>query len=952
MKLAKRFGYNKTSIFTLLFVSQLVLLPACKSSPEDTSTSKKTSPFNTSPNDHRIYEQLVLNNGLEVILISDPDEELSGAALTVHVGQYQDPITQQGLAHYLEHMLLLGSKKYPKVGEYQKYIEEHSGKTNAFTSRDKTSYFFSIAPSAFEEGVDRFSDFFKAPLFNKDFSQRELSAVNSEWNIYRQNDGRGIQAVIGQIINPNHPASRFGVGNLQTLSDKPDSSLKEELVAFYKRYYSANNMKLVLAGKQSIATLKKMAITSFTTLPNNHIEQPAVNVEAFSHNTIRQEIHFATQKEEKALSLIFPIVDNTTSWRLKANAYISYILSSQETGTLQDVLKSKGVIKNLSISAIPRYLVNSGFFTIDFDLTNQGMSQKDEIIKATLEYLDLMQKKGITAEHYSELSTIALQQFRLSKESPIIALAINFSQRMFDIDTRHLLDESVVFAPFNQQAITDVMKQLTVNNMIVWHSSPNEETSTAIPYHNGKYTVRNITKVQKERWQSGTELVFNLPPLNELITSDNEHVTKFVYSKPYKIIEQDGVETWLVHSQLYQDELGFFRVLLDSNVGYSDARSYILSSLLNNVFGMKASKIASKYSRSGNFVKIERDKHNSQYVSVYGPTKRHGKILEQLLSTFRHLDIEQKAFDIAIDNFQSWTKSHRSADLMGLLRHNVDKAIYQKRWTDDQILMAAKSITLDDVVAYHQQVLAKRFVSVIAAGNYEPKKVTTMVDTIMNILGTQKVPPQKYQWDDTIVPEQGKILSVSLDAEKDGVALADIYIYSEQSIKKSVELTLINMLFNNTFYTQMRTKDKMAYAVGSNSSEFNRYPAFSMMIQSDNTELPQIKNKFDQFKVGFYNHFLQVKDETINELKSAMLKNVNRKPKNMFEELAHFFSDIDRGNYAFDSKKRMTSAIEAVTKESLIATYNDLIMEGDAANLVVQLRGRNYRNTEFADLTQ
>ena len=95
--------------------------------------------------DKRVTKTLTLKNGLAIFLVSDPDVHRSAAALTVGVGHLYDPESKQGLAHYLEHMLFLGTKKYPEVGSYQKYLDEHSGGSNAYTSGNMTNYFFQVA---------------------------------------------------------------------------------------------------------------------------------------------------------------------------------------------------------------------------------------------------------------------------------------------------------------------------------------------------------------------------------------------------------------------------------------------------------------------------------------------------------------------------------------------------------------------------------------------------------------------------------------------------------------------------------------------------------------------------------------------------------------------------------------------------------------------------------------
>lgn len=95
--------------------------------------------FDKPQNDRREYEHFYLPNKLHVLLIHDPDTHASGAAMNVHVGHMFDERNVQGLAHFLEHMLFLGTKKYPVEGEYKRFIRQHGGSSNAYTSPDTTS---------------------------------------------------------------------------------------------------------------------------------------------------------------------------------------------------------------------------------------------------------------------------------------------------------------------------------------------------------------------------------------------------------------------------------------------------------------------------------------------------------------------------------------------------------------------------------------------------------------------------------------------------------------------------------------------------------------------------------------------------------------------------------------------------------------------------------------------
>ena len=75
-----------------------------------------------SEGDKRDYKGLVLDNGMKIILVSDPSTDKAAAALDVNIGHMSDPIS--GLAHFCEHMLFLGTKKYPDENEYNKYLSQ------------------------------------------------------------------------------------------------------------------------------------------------------------------------------------------------------------------------------------------------------------------------------------------------------------------------------------------------------------------------------------------------------------------------------------------------------------------------------------------------------------------------------------------------------------------------------------------------------------------------------------------------------------------------------------------------------------------------------------------------------------------------------------------------------------------------------------------------------------
>lgn len=80
--------------------------------------------------------------------------------------------------------------QYPAENEYKRYLRHHAGASNASTLTDHTVFHFGVHHGALEGALDRFSQFFTAPLFTESCTDREVHAVDSEHQKNLQNDGR------------------------------------------------------------------------------------------------------------------------------------------------------------------------------------------------------------------------------------------------------------------------------------------------------------------------------------------------------------------------------------------------------------------------------------------------------------------------------------------------------------------------------------------------------------------------------------------------------------------------------------------------------------------------------------------------------------------------------------------------------------------------------------------
>lgn len=227
-----------------------------------------------SASDKKNYELIHLGSGLEVLLISrdattdagESSGSKAAAALSVETGSFADPSITEGCAHFLEHMLFMGSDKYPEENYYDSFVTTHGGSCNASTSGEYTTYEFDVNNEAFGECLDIFAQCFMSPLLVDTSADKEIKAIESEFKLAQTSDGSRVQQLMFHLAEEHHILTKFSWGNHNSLSVLPQSKgidRNSVLRAFYNKHYRPSNMKLVVMAPKSLDALKTDVLASF-----------------------------------------------------------------------------------------------------------------------------------------------------------------------------------------------------------------------------------------------------------------------------------------------------------------------------------------------------------------------------------------------------------------------------------------------------------------------------------------------------------------------------------------------------------------------------------------------------------------------------------------------------------------------------------------------------------------
>ncbi len=897
--------------------------------------------INKSPNDARNYSSIILENKLQVILISDPTLETAGASLSVGVGSFQNPENLPGLAHFVEHMLFLGTEKYPEVNSFQKFIKENAGSSNAYTAAEHTNYFFEVSESALVPALDRFSDYFKTPTFNATYIEKERNAVNSEWSLSKADDGRILHRLRGVTANQKHPLQRISVGNTNTLKNDDHVNLSEKAKEFYKKYYSSNNMNLVLFGNKSVAELSQLAQKNFSTIKNKNIEKPKVDVMGLTESVQGQHIYYKPKKPIKKLVIEFPILNSKSDWKMKANSYLGNIISSEEPNTLAAVLRKKGWVSNLTVNTQPFFYGKDGFMTININLTDLGLRHENEIISDVFNYLKLIEKSGVNKTFHLEAKLIMEKSYRNMQTPTVLMQAVHFSATLFDRPVKHLIDSPYYYDAFNKNEILNTLAEFTPEHARIWHINPGAHEKIKLVHYDGSYSIEKITENDKTIW-GGSQYKFSLPSANDLINTENTVVVPTQLKSPKKVFDKQGIEAWIVHSQYYQSELGRLDLVFNTKEPHRNVSSWVMADLVNRIFSMQTTPLQDKAGRAGIGISISRPKDNHA-ISLTGYSEKHEVLYKDLLQKWLAFDTNNQELRIALEGFERWVKGQKEATLNRQLFIELNRSMKIPSWQDTEILAAARKITLSDVRQYVENMLRKNRIRIFAYGNYKEATITSIAKYTEKIQSNNREPEPRY-FTEYVTPVAGKFKQYKLETEQNDNALL-LAVYSpEPTLEVAANIALLNTLFHNAFYTELRTEEQIGYVVGSTYDRVADYWGFVMYVQTTNTSLKALSLRFSVFVADFITELHNMDENMLSQLKRSVIAQIEQKPENFTAESGAYFLDFYRGNDDFNSKQRIIEAINETDKVSIIALYEELLMNEEGLKIKVQIQGSKLKN--------
>ncbi|EON90842.1 protease III [Marinobacter lipolyticus SM19] len=887
-----------------------------------------------SPNDRNSYRYLELDNGLQVLLVSSPDSDKAAASMNVAVGSGDDPENREGLAHFLEHMLFLGTETYPDPGEYQQFIKSHGGSHNAFTSFQDTNYFFDIQAGHLDEALDRFAQQFSAPSFTPELVDRERQAVHSEFTSKQKEDGRRIYSVKKAISNPEHAFSQFAVGNLSTLENTDERPLRPDLIEFWKNHYSSNLMSLSVYGPQSLDELEAMVRGRFDAIENRQLEPKVHDAPQLKPDQLPARVTVDALKDLRSLSLAFPIPSQLENYRSKPASYVANLLGHEGPGSLFDTLKQAGLVESLSAGSG----MDTGTETsllLSMSLTPEGLENTDQIIRLVFAYIDTIREQGISKARFEEEKNLAELDFRFRERSQPVSEVMRLSSQL-----RHYPPADVLRAPWLMEAYEpekyrDILERLTPDNVLITvvEPEPGIETPSLTQWYQAAWKLEPVDpSVIAAAPDQALASQLRLPEPNPFVPENLDMVSGADMDKPVELANQSGLSVWYARDTQFGTPKANVYISIRTPLAQASARGKVLTELLVDAVNTNLNAWAYPAQLAG--------LDYSVYSHLRGVTIRVGGysdklhiLMTRILTQVADPRLTQQRFDIARQNVIEHLQNKAKERPVQQTSEKVQTLLIEGAWSTEARLQAAQEVTLDELRNFASELFSHTDPVMLAHGNLSQAAALNLAQqvraVVLNGAEITEVPRSIVRQ----LPKGESVVPLSVDHPDTGYTL---YMQGDNTgFRERAAFRLLGQIISSPFYEEIRTTRQLGYIVYATPFEMLETPALGFVVQSPKASEEEIDQAVREFSDTFEERLATISDSDLAREKQAVISQLMEQDRTLGEISERFWREIDREASNFDSREQLVRAVKTISRDQLIETYRKAVLDRERALRVV-----------------
>lgn len=887
--------------------------------------------------------KLRLCNGLQVLLVSDPKADQSAAAMTVEVGSWNDPAEYPGMAHFCEHMLFIGTQKYPNENEFFTVGSNYGSSINAYTAPQQTVYTFSCQTPGFLDLLDRFAHFFIDPLFSPGSISRELHAVDQEFAKNIENDGWREYMIFKETGNPNHPNKGFSTGNSQTLSQIPPDALKK----WHADCYGANRMYLVIYSSLPLEELKQTVAQIFPAIPEAKADLIPSNFSLTSDEQRGHILYIQPIQNRRSLSLSWELPQDLAVDPSKSAGLVAYALQRGQKANLYENLKQEQWIDSMSVRVDNLGGNTHRFFQINLDLTQKGIEDVQAVIQRCFQAVAGLKETGVPSYLFQERNAMAqlTYQFRGRTDAYdfVTQIADSLPEEPLSTFPRNL----ILATQYNPQKVQQTIAFLTPENCSLSLMAPSELTQV-LPERKEKwmgaaYTIRSIPDAWSHSWASALpHPQIRLAQPNPFLPTQLATVPDpALGTVPTLFARGDIGQAYYARCPEFASPHSVIHLHIQSPELQPNARSQVLASLYLDHLTDQLHPTLAAASAAGLSCHFDLDRSRI-HLQIGGFSEKAPLLLQEVIKQMPLNPPTPEQFALYVDRHEKSYSNGQKELAIRQAKELLDSLVNQDRTTKQQRLAALKTIRHEDLLAFHQKVFEKTYLQALFAGNLSLQDAESAWLDIVHVLGKTPYPTQEHAKTKVLsLPDKAGPYCISQTVGVQGNAAILLIDEGDFTFEKRVSQEILGSTIREAFFTELRTKQKTAYIAQSECTELEERLFRSFLVQSNSHEPEELLYRFELFLEEYHASLAeQIGEARFETIKQSQINSLKTRYRNLKEKssLWNYLAFQQKGDFAFVDKK--IQAYQALSYETFLKHASQFLSRDNHKRLAVLYKGR------------
>jgi insulysin len=906
--------------------------------------------------------------------------------MTVNSGYDKEDPKINGLAHFCEHMLFLGSKKYPKASHFIDYVSHHNGKFNGYTDFTNTAFFYKVSSSNFKQSLNIFARFFIDPLMSTEYVNKEVNAVDSEFRKNIGLDEKRKEMVLRELSAQDSVFSRFSTGNIDTLLNYTKNNgidLKEKLEEYHSKFYRPDNIKLIIYGDKKPEYYKKLVEAAFDEM--KEVNEPIVDNTVkppFTKEQLGKLAFYKSISQSQELEIIFQLPDLFQLLPDNPALYFKLLINYKGENSLYDILRKSGLAAGIHCT-VRKIYKGTWFLKLKSHITKTGIKEINKVIEIIFKYINLVKTKALDKELYDYVKEVKNFSFNYEqKKKQIMKILKELSSVVLNYDKKYYLAEHELLTDYHEKAIRDFGENLVLDNSIILLGNKDFQIASTSDYKTflTDFDFSRITEKSAKFYETNYN-AFKLADefintTNKSTFSEVNHIDLFPMRSPIPkhvnllsickgsmgrarctkkfqsddkdltptmVQKSETSELWFKQDRSYllvKTNL-FLRFIYDTDV--SDHKYATQLRLL--IFALNHHLSNFFYSESLRKTSFEiRANINGFTIKVFSYTDTLGDTITKLLDKVKTLVLSENEFELIKDEMNNELEAQLNLTPTTQAYVNFFDLILKDIVKNKELLANLEKLELKDFMEFYQKLFTKVYCKAFMHGSLSDTEAKEVFKPIYNLLSVQqdRINKEAISYLNSHADLSGYYIfrEQLMDEHNVNHAIVNFYQIGPETIENMFSALLIKSLVGYITFKQLRMKEQLGYAAkGKVFSEGN--VVYYLIYIQGNSKPPdymdyRIENVIDEMK-----KLIQaVNDKKFEKAKDTIVKLVAKRDLSLKSRSLRLWDEIVTGRGYYDLETSYKSQASKITKIGLIKKFDE-IFNSELKKLSIQEYNKN-----------